>query len=356
VVTTTPNSSPRGSECDWLARPEHVGERQADRPSRRTFLKLSVGLGLFAALQRNDTRAQSAYPTKPVRVIVPYAAGGGADTLCRTVFGKLSEDFGQQFIVENRAGAGGTIGAAAVAKSPADGYTTLYDATAYSVNPSLLPNLPYDPRKDFQPVFLVGVLPLLLLVHPSVDAKTVTEVIAIAKATPDGINWASAGNGSLQHLALELFRTMAGVKLNHVPYKGGAPALTDLTGGHINFYFSNTAASSSYVKAGSVRAIAHTGRDRLAEFPDLPRISDTLRGFEAYEWNGVFVRTGTPKEVIDRLNTGLNKVINDPKVMERLASLGVQAHQNSPSEFGVFVASEMEKWGKVVREANVKPD
>jgi tripartite-type tricarboxylate transporter receptor subunit TctC len=238
------SAEPRHRWRDRASVRASIGSFHAPTVSRRGFLKLSIAAAGIAALPCNAGWAQS-YPAKPVRVIVPYAAGGGADTLCRTVFGKLSEDFGQQFIVDNRGGAGGTIGAAAVAKSPADGYTILYDATAYSVNPSLLANLPYDPRKDFQPVFLVGVLPLLLLVHPSVNAKTVAEVIAIAKSTPEGINWASAGNGSLQHLALELFRSMADVKLNHGPYKGGAPALTDLTGGHIKFYFSNTAASSS---------------------------------------------------------------------------------------------------------------
>ena len=323
---------------------------------RRTFLQQTAALGAAAALPLERARAQAAYPAKPVRVIVPYTAGGGADTLCRTVFGQMSEDFGQQFIVDNRGGGGGTIGAAAAAKAPADGYTILYDATGYSVNPSLFPRLPYDPRKDFQPVFQVGVLPLLLLVHPSVPAKSVADVLAMAKADPAGLNWASAGNASVQHLALELLRLTAGAKLNHVPYKGGAPALNDLVGGHIKFYFSNTAASSGYVKAGTVRALAHTGRGRLAAFPDLPPISDTLKGFEAYEWNGVFVPTGTPAAVIARLNTGLNTAIKTPNVAERLDSLSVQRRPNTPQEFGAFVSAEMDKWGKVVREANVKSE
>jgi tripartite-type tricarboxylate transporter receptor subunit TctC len=323
---------------------------------RRTFLARSAALAGTAALPLDLALAQAAYPTKPVRVVVPYAAGGGADTLCRTVFGKLSEDFGRQFIVDNRGGGGGTIGAAAAAKAPPDGYTILYDATGYSVNPSLFPQLPYDPRKDFQPVFQVGILPLLLLVHPSVQAKNVAEVLAMAKGDPAGLNWASAGNASVQHLALELLRMTAGVKLNHVPYKGGAPALNDLVGGHIKFYFSNTAASSGYVKAGSVRAIAHTGRGRLAAFPDLPPISDTLKGFEAYEWNGVFVPAGTPADVIARLNSGLNAAIKAPSVAERLDALSVQRRPNTPQEFGAFVNAEMDKWGRVVREANVKSE
>lgn len=326
------------------------------RANRRSFLKLGAALGGAAAIGLQRVWAQSPYPTKPVRVVVPYSAGGGADTICRILFSKLSEDLGQQFIIDNRPGGGGTIGAMVVAKAPPDGYTILYDATAFSVNPALYPKLPYDPRKDFQPVFLAGLVPLLLIVHPSVQAKTVSDVIAIAKTTPDGLNWASAGNGSLQQLLLELFRREAGVKLNHVPYKGGAPALTDLVGGHVKFYFSNTAACSSYVKAGSVRAIAHTGRARLAAFPDVPPVSEALTGFEAYEWNGVFVRTGTPQDIITLLNARLNAVIRDPKVMEKLAGLNVETRQNTPAELGAFVTAEMEKWGKLVREANIKPE
>ena len=323
---------------------------------RRLFLKLSVALGGAGALGLERVWGQATYPTRPVRVIVPYSPGGGADTICRLLFGKLSAELGQQFIIDNRPGGGSTIGATVVAKAPPDGYTILYDATAYSANPALFPKLPYDPRKDFQPVFLAALIPLLLVVHPSVPAKTVGDVIAIAKASPEGLNWASAGNGSMQQLLLEMFAREARIKLNHVPYKGGAPALTDLVGGHIKFYFSNTAACSSYVKAGSVRAIAHTGRGRLAAFPDLPPISETLTGFEAYEWNGVFVRTGTPPDIIALLNARLNAAIRDPHVKEKLGGLNVETRQNTPAEFGALVNSEMERWGKLVREANIKPE
>ncbi|WP_194727007.1 tripartite tricarboxylate transporter substrate binding protein [Noviherbaspirillum malthae] len=323
---------------------------------RRSFLRNSAAAGALLAMGLQGAVAQDVYPNKPVRVIVPYSAGGGADTLCRLLFGKLAEELGQQFIVDNRGGGAGTIGALVVAKAPADGYTILYDATAFSVNPSLFPRLAYNPRKDFQPVFQAGVMPLLLLVNPTVKANNAADVIAIGKATPGGLDWASAGNGSIQHLALALFSKMSKIEVSHVPFKGGAPALNDVVAGHVKYYFSNTAAASSHVKAGSVRAVAHTGQGRLANFPALAPVSDTLPGFEAYEWNGVFVPKGTPKAIVDRLNAGLNKVIKDPGIAERLAALSIQTKQNTPAEFDAFVGAEIEKWGKVVKEANIKLD
>jgi tripartite-type tricarboxylate transporter receptor subunit TctC len=320
---------------------------------QRALLTVSVAL-IGGAAAAEVQAADAAYPARTVRVVVPYAAGGGADVLCRILFAKVSADLAQQFLIDNRGGAAGTIGPAIVAKAPADGYTILYDATAHSVNPALFASLPYDARKDFQPVFLAARLPLLMVVHPSVKVKTVADVIALAKATPTGLDWASSGNGGIQHLALELLRKMAGIKLNHVPYKSGAPAIADLLGGHIKFYFSNTAASSGYVKSGAMHAIAQTSRQRIAEFPDLPPVADTLPGFEAYEWNGVFVPSSTPHAVIVRLNSALNAAIQDPKVKERLASLSVETRTNTPQEFGAFVAEETSKWAKVVREANIK--
>jgi tripartite-type tricarboxylate transporter receptor subunit TctC len=297
--------------------------------------------------------AAQSYPARPVRVVVPYSTGGGADTVSRILFARVSEDLGQSFVIENRAGGGATIGPALVAKAAADGYTVLYHGTAHSINPALVPNLPYDTRRDFIPVFLAAQVPNLLVVYPPVQAKTVADVIAMAKDGP-GLDFASAGNGSVQHLALELFRTMAAVNVNHVPYKGGGPALNDMIGGHIKFFFSNASASTPFVKSGQIRAIAHTGHGRLASFPDLPPVSDTVPGFEAYEWNGVFVPAGTPPQVVSRLNAALNAALRDPKVMERLASLSVQAKPNSPAEFAAFFQSELDKWGRVVREANIK--
>jgi len=296
------------------------------------------------------------YPVRQVRVVVPFPAGGGADTISRVLFAKLSEDFGHQFVIDNRGGGSGTIGAGLVAKAPADGYVILHDATGFSINPSMFPSLPYNPVRDFDPVFLAGIVPNLLVVHPSVKAATVADVIATAKATSEGLNWASSGNGSVQHMALELFKVSAGIRLNHIPYKGGAPALIDLVGGHIKFFFSNAAASSGHVRAGTLRAIAHTGRGRLAAFPDIPPVADTLPGYEAYEWNGDFVPAGTPRSIVERLNAGLNAAGRAPAVVERLASLSVQVRANTPEEFGAYVKSETEKWGKIVRGANIKAE
>jgi tripartite-type tricarboxylate transporter receptor subunit TctC len=310
------------------------------------FLFLVTGLICASA-------AAQTWPSRPVRVVVPYSTGGGADTVSRILFAKVSGDLGQAFVIENRAGGGATIGPAIVAKAPADGYTVLYHGTAHSINPALVPNLPYDTQKDFVPVFLAAQVPNLLVVYPPVQAKSVADVIAMAKAAP-GLDFASAGNGSVQHLALELFRSMAGVKLNHVPYKGGGPALNDMIGGHIKFFFSNASASTPFVKTGQLRAIAHTGRGRLASFPDLPPVSDTVAGFEAYEWNGVFLPAGTSPEVVNRLNAALNASLRSPKIMERLASLSVEARENSPADFAAFFQSELDKWGRVIREANIK--
>jgi tripartite-type tricarboxylate transporter receptor subunit TctC len=313
-------------------------------------LAVLIALGLGAA---GVVHSQS-YPMKPVRVVVPFAPGGGADTLARILFGELTTSFGQQFVIDNRGGGSGTIGASVIAKATPDGYAILHDATGFSVNPAMFPKLPYSPQHDFLPVFLAGRVPNLLVVHPSVTAATVPDIIELAKSSREGLNWGSSGNGSVQHMALELFRISAGIRLNHVPYKSGAPALTDLMGGHLKFYFSNAAASTNLVKAGTIRALAHTGRGRLAALPALPPVADTLPGYEAYEWNGVFVPAGTPTAVIDRLNAGLNAVIRAPAVIDRLASLSVQTRANTPAEFGVFVAAESEKWGRVVRTANIK--
>lgn len=296
------------------------------------------------------------YPMRQVRVVVPFPPGGGADTISRTLFTKLSEDFGHQFIIDNRGGGSGTIGANIVAKASNDGYVILHDATGFSINPSMFATLPYHPARDFDPVFLAGVVPNLLVMHPSIKAGTVADLIALAKSTKEGLNWASSGNGSVQHMALELFKASAGIPLNHVPYKGGAPALVDVMGGHIKFYFSNAAASTGHVRSGTLRALAHTGRGRLAALPDIPPMADTLPGYEAYEWNGVFVPAGTPKPIVARLNSGLNAVLRAPAVSERMASLSVQTRANTPADFGTFVKTETEKWGKIIRGANIKAE
>jgi tripartite-type tricarboxylate transporter receptor subunit TctC len=322
--------------------------------TRRRLLLAAAAAAATPVIGAKPASAQAEWPARPVRVIVPYPPGGGADTVSRILFQKLAEQLKQQFIIDNRGGAGGTIGAAAAARAERDGYTILYDATAFSVNPSLYPKLPYDTLRDFQPVFLASLVPNILVVHPSVPAKTVAEVIALVKAAPDGVAWASSGNGTVQHLSLEMFRQRTGVKLVHVPYRGGGPALNDLIGGQVKFFFANGASVVGHIQGGKVRAIAHTGRGRLGTLPDLPPVSATLDGFEAYEWNGVFTLTGTPAPIATKLNAGLNAVLREADVIEKLKKLNVDFRENTPDEFRAFIAAEMEKWSRVVKEGNIK--
>jgi tripartite-type tricarboxylate transporter receptor subunit TctC len=272
----------------------------------------------------------------------------------RILFQKLGELWGQSFVIDNRGGAGGTIGEAVAAKSDPDGYTVLYDATAFSVNPALYPRLSFDYGKDFQPVFLASLVPNILVVTPSAPVNTVADVVALAKSTPGGLDFASSGNGTLQHLCLELFGRSIGAKINHIPYRGGGLALNDVVGGQVKFFFSNGSSSIGLVQGGKVKAIAHTGKGRLGTLPDLPAVQDSIPGFEAYEWNGVFVPTGTPAAIVGKLNAGLNQVLRQPDVAARLKSLNVDFRQNTPEEFRAFVAAETAKWSKVVREAGIK--
>jgi tripartite-type tricarboxylate transporter receptor subunit TctC len=299
-------------------------------------------------------RAQAAWPNRPVRVMVPYPPAGGADTTARIIYARLSEDIGQQFAIENRGGAGGTIGEAVVAKADPDGYLILHDATAFSVNGSLYQNLSFDYRKDFDPVFLVALVPNILVVTPSVPVNTVAELIAFAKAAPDGIDMASSGNGTLQHLLLELFKRTTGIKINHVPYRGGGLALTDVMAGQVKYYFANGSAAVGLIQGGKVKAIAHTGKGRLKGMPDIPPISDTLPGFEGYDWNGVFVPHGTPAAIVQKLNAGLNKALVSPQVSARFAELNIESRQNTPAEFGAYVEDQMQLWSRVVKDANIK--
>jgi len=324
---------------------------------RRDTTRRRVLVGAAAALATpfllRSASAQG-WPARPVRVIIPYPAGGGADTTGRILFSRLGEVWGQQFVIDNRGGAGGTIAEAVAAKADPDGYTVLYDATAFSINPFLYSKLSFDYGKDFQPVILTTLVPNILVLNKDVPAKTVADVIALAKAAPDGLDFASSGNGTVQHLSLEMFWHMTGTKINHIPYRGGGPALNDVMGGQVKFFFSNGSASVGLVQAGSVKGIAHTGKGRLATLPDLPPVSDTIPGFEAYEWNGVFVPTGTPAEIVQKLNAGMNAMMKDPVVTDRLDKLNISYRQNTPDEFRAFVASEMERWGRIVKEANIK--
>ena len=317
--------------------------------TRRTLIA-----GLAAAPFVRSASAQAVWPVKPVRVMVPYPPAGGADTTGRIVFGNLGQLFNQQFVVENRGGAGGTIGEAVVAKSEPDGYTLLHDATAFSVNSSLYAKPAVRLNKDFDPVALVSLVPNILVVTPSVPVKTVADVIAYAKAAPDGIDMASSGNGTLQHLSLEMFRHQTGIKISHVPYRGGGLALNDVMAGQVKFFFANGSAAVGLIQGGKVKAIAHTGKGRLKSLPDIPPVSDTLPGFEAYEWNGVFVPHGTPAPIVQKLNSGINNVLHDPNVTTRFQQLNIDIRQTTPEEFRTFVQGQMALWSKVVKDANIR--
>ncbi len=317
--------------------------------TRRTMLA-----AIAAAPIIGQARAQAAWPNRPVRVTVPYPPAGGADTTARIIYAKLGEDLGQPFAIENRGGAGGTIGEAVVAKADPDGYTILHDATAFSVNGALYPDLPFDYRKDFDPVFLVGLVANILVCTPSLPVNTVADVIAYAKASPDGIDMASSGNGTLQHLLLELFKRSAGIKINHIPYRGGGLAITDVMAGQVKFVFSNGSAVVGLVKSGKVKAIAQTGKGRLKSLPDIPAMSDTLPGFEGYDWNGVFVPHGTPGPIVQKLNAGLNTALASPQVSARFAELNIESRQNTPAEFGAYIEAQMALWSRVVKDANIK--
>jgi tripartite-type tricarboxylate transporter receptor subunit TctC len=321
--------------------------------SRRALLA-GMAAAPFVHSASAQAASEAAWPSRPVSVMVPYPPAGGADTTARILYAKVGNILGQQFVIENRGGAGGTIGEALVAKATPDGYTILHDATAYSVNGALYANLPFDYTRDFDPVALVSLVPNILVVTPSVPVNTLADVIAYAKAAPGGIDMASSGNGTLQHLSLELFKFLTGAKVNHVPYRGGSLALNDVIAGQVKFFFSNGSSVVGMIQGGQLKAIAHTGKGRLKSLPDVPPVSDTLPGFEAYEWNGVFVPHGTPPAIVRTLNGAVNQAIRAPEVKERFEQLNIESRQSTPEEFRAFVTEQTERWGKVVKEANIK--
>jgi tripartite-type tricarboxylate transporter receptor subunit TctC len=300
--------------------------------------------------------AASAYPDKPIRLIVPYAAGGGADGAARIVAQRLSVALGQQVLIDNRAGGGGVIGADAAAKAAPDGYTVLFDASAFAANPALR-KLPFDARKDFIPVSLVVVAPNILVVPPQSSYKTLQEFMAFARANPGKLNFGSAGNGSASHLAGETLNDLARIDLLHVPYKGGAPALNDLMGNQIASYFGNTASTLGHVKAGKLRALAVGSSRRLPALADVPTLAEAgLPGFVSQEWNGVFVPKGTPDEVVKRLAKELRATLAEPEVKAKLTQLGLEPVGNGPAEFAAFVKTEMAKAADIVKARNIKLD
>jgi tripartite-type tricarboxylate transporter receptor subunit TctC len=321
---------------------------------RRTFLHLAAGAAALPVVSR-IARAQ-AYPTKPVRIIVPIAAGGNNDIVARRIGQWLSERLGQPFVVENRPGAAGTIGTEAVVKAPGDGYTLLLVGATNATSATLYDKLSYNFIRDIAPVGAISREPQIMLVNPSVPAKTVPEFIAYARANPSKISMASSGIGSITHLIGELFKMMAGVDMVHVPYRGTAPALNDLLGGQVQVTFGSVPSSIEHVRGGKLRALAMTTATRSEVLPDIPTMGDFLPGYEASNWLGIAAPRTTRVEIVDMLNKEINAALADPTIKARFAELGGTVLPGSPAEFGKLIAAETEKWGKVIRTANIKPE
>ncbi|WP_019447360.1 tripartite tricarboxylate transporter substrate binding protein [Cupriavidus sp. BIS7] len=301
--------------------------------------------------------AQSAdnWPTKPITYVVPFAAGGTTDLLGRLIGQRLSQTLGQSIVVENRAGAGGNIGSDYVSKAAPDGYTLLGGTiSSHAINVSLYPKMPYDPVKNFQPVALIGTLPNVLVVNASSPWKSVQDVIAAAKAKPGSINFGSSGNGTSQHLAAELFANMAGLRMTHVPYKGSSQAVQALLGNQVDIVFENSVAAMPMIQAGKFRALATTGAKRAPELPDVPTMAESgLTGYEIVSWQAIFAPAGTPMPIVNKLSTEIGKIIRQPDVRSKLASMGIEPSGAGPTELGNFQKSEVAKWANLIKVANI---
>jgi tripartite-type tricarboxylate transporter receptor subunit TctC len=311
---------------------------------------------LLAACACVALAAHAAFPERPITIVVPYAPGGAADAVARVIASRMGTRLGGSVIVDKKAGASGTIGAAYVAKAQADGYTMLYDATPYSINPHLFPKMPYA-ANALQPLSLVLLAPNMLIVPANSPFKSVGELIAKAKAEPGKINFASGGSGTVQRLASELFRQKLGLDMVHVPYKSGGPAIADTMGGQVDFMFSTIAASYPLVASGKLRALAVSAPERSKRLPDVPTVAEAaIPGYEAYEWNGMFVPAGTPAPIAAQLQKALVEVLQEDEVKQRLADLGAQPIGSTPAEFAAFLKKEDAKWGEVVRKGHIKLD
>ncbi|MBK6006882.1 tripartite tricarboxylate transporter substrate binding protein [Ramlibacter ginsenosidimutans] len=320
-------------------------------PFSRTRRALFAACALaFASL------AHAAYPDRTITMVVPYAPGGAADALARVVAAKMATQLGATVIVDNRAGASGTIGAAFVAKAPADGYTVLYDATPYSINPHLFPHMPFA-ANALQPLSLVSLAPNVLVVKGDSSLKTVQDLIAKAKAQPGKVNFASGGSGTVQRMAAELFRQKLNLDLVHVPYKSGGPAITDVTGGQVDFMFGTVAATSGLIDAGKLHALAVSSEKRSPRLPKVPTVAETvIPGYEVYEWNGMFLPTGTPADVAAKLQKAVGDAMKDPDVRKRFTDLGAEPVGSTPAQFTDYLKKEDAKWAEVVRKGNIKLD
>jgi len=320
--------------------------------------KAALGLLLAVALGASTVVWAQAFPTKPIRFVVPFAPGGSTDTLARTLGQKVSEGLGQQVIIDNRTGANGNIGMEIVAKAPPDGHTIVLGYIAnVAIGPSLYDKLPFDPVKDYEPITLLATSPNVLVAHPSVKANNLKELIALAKTQPGKLNYASASVASVGHLTGELLNNLAGIKLTHVAYKGSGQAVTDLLGGHIQLMYSGFSSTLAHIKSGKLRPLAQTGEKRSAALPDVPTIAEQgFPKFEATAWYGVHAPAKTPKPIVNRLNAEFVKALKAPDVRERLASLGFEIEGTTPEKYGSYIKSEIVKWAKVVKASGAKPE
>lgn len=291
------------------------------------------------------------YPNRPIRMVVPFSAGGSTDTLARQLGNQLSKGLGQPVLIDNRAGAGGTIGTEYVAKAAGDGYTLLFVPGAHTINPSIYPKLGYDTLKDFAPIAKIASVASMTVVHPSVPVTSINELVALSKAQPGQLNFASAGSGTVTHMTGELFKAMSGADLRHVPYKGSSPALNDLLGGQVQVMFANFPGTLQYVQSGRLRVLAVNGSMRSKLLPQTPTVAESgVPGFEANSWYGVFVPTGTPSAVIDRLNREIRRALQDPDLRSMIVSEGGEPEATSPEAFGAFVREDLVKWSNVVKQ------
>ncbi|HEX6065046.1 MAG TPA: tripartite tricarboxylate transporter substrate binding protein [Longimicrobiales bacterium] len=302
------------------------------------------------------TVAAQNYPTRPVRMMVPFPAGGGSDTMGRIIGGKLSERLGQQFVVENRPGAAGSIGAEIAARAPADGYMILLGSTSELVQyPNVNPKVPYDPLRDFAPIGLIGTIPMVLVVHPSLPVRNVKELITLARGRPGEINFGSAGQGATTHLAVELFILLSNIKLTHVPYKGSPQAVTDLVAGNVQLGIPTMPAALPFIKSGRVKVLGVTTAKRASNLPDVPTLNEAgVKGYEAALWTGLLAPAGTPQPIISRLNGEIAKIVELKDVQEALARQGAEAQTSTPQEFVAFLKSEYAKWARVVKESGIR--
>ena len=298
--------------------------------------------------------AQSAWPSKPITLVVTYPPGGGADGMARLIAPKMGAVLGQSVIVENRPGAGGQLGATAVAKANADGYTLLFDASSFAVNPSLYPKLPYDSSKAFKTIGVIALFPNVVLVNPQFPAKNIAELTNLARSKKDGLSYASSGNGSAQHLAGALFEYANKVDMVHVPYKGGGPAINDVMGGQVPLFFGNIASTLQFIQSGKLRALAVTSAKRASALPDVPTLAEAgVQGAEINEWNALFAPSGTPEPVIDKIADALQKAMETPEVKARIALLGGEIQKGGPKAANDFVQSQMAQWAKLVKAKNI---